>query len=492
LDKSHLPSHPRLYEINTLPWLRLLSQRLGRPVTLGNVPAREWDAIRDWGFDLVWLMGVWKRSPQARSIALRTTELFASFQAATPDWKAEDVIGSAFSVASYEPDPAAGSWEDLREARLRLHQRGMLLILDFVGNHTAPDHPWAETHVERYLLGSPQDYQRNPSLFTPLREKPALFVARGKDPYFPPWTDTLQLDYFNPETRAALMAELRNLSRCCDGLRCDMAMLSLNRVFAQTWSGILKREPPSTEFWAEATFSLPHMLWIAEAYWGTEAEMLRLGFDYAYDKVLYDRLRYAEGRDLRPLLSADPLLQKKGVRFLENHDEARSVDAFPPDRLRAAILLLATLPGMKLFYDGQFEGCRLRLPVQLLKCLPPSEDPALKDYYRRVLGLADHHCFRKGNWQLLPVHAAGDTGQEDLLAYSWRYQSLCKLVVVNFSPRSAQGRVTLPDVASDGDYVFFDELSSEGYHRKGAEIRQRGLHCLLDPFAGHLFDVSSR
>jgi hypothetical protein len=492
LLKSTLTANPRLYEINTLTWLRELSSRLTRPVTLGTVPSKEWDVLKELGFDLVWLMGVWKRSDEARLIAGRAGEIHPSFHAALPDWSIEDVVGSAFSVQAYEPDPAVGRWEDLQEARRCLHDRGMLMVLDFVGNHTAPDHPWVTGHPEYYLRGSSQDYQRDPSLFTPRQQQSVLYFARGKDPYFPPWTDTLQLDYSSSRTRAALLDELRRIAGHCDGLRCDMAMLALNRVFSETWAGLLRTEPPQTEFWTEVTSTMPDLLWMAEAYWGTEQEMLRLGFDYVYDKAFCDRLKYSDSRGVLQHLYADLRIQERLVRFIENHDESRSAAVFSPDRLRAAISLLATLPGMKLLYHGQLQGAKLRLPVQLLRGLPETEDPALKAFYRRVLGIANHDCFRKGKWQLLPVHPAGDGGFEDLLAYSWRWGEFCKLVVVNFSPRWAQGRVLLPEVAADADYLFFDELSGQVYERKGGEIGHQGLHCLLDPFSSHLFDVSRR
>jgi hypothetical protein len=492
LDKSSLRANPHLYEINTLPWLHELSLRLARPVTLGNVPASEWDCLRDRGFDLVWLMGIWKRSRQSRLIARQTSEILPAFAAALPEWTVEDVVGSAFSVQCYEPDPAVGTWEDLKEVRRRLHERGMLLVLDFVGNHTAPDHPWVGRHPDYYLLGSPQDYQRDPSLFEPPHQERRLSFAYGKDPYFPPWTDTLQLNHFNPETRLALLEELRTISQYCDGLRCDMAMLALNRVFAETWASLLRTSPSPTEFWADATSSLPSLLWIAESYWGTEQELLELGFDYVYDKVLSDRLRYLESRDLQSHLSADPHFQERLVRFIENHDEPRSAEVFPADRLRAAVLLFSTLPGMRFYYHGQLQGARVRLPVQLRRYPPELEDPALEALYRRILDITRHKCFHEGNWQLLPVGPAGDAGFADLVAYSWRIGETCKLVVVNFSLRWAQGRVGLPDFPSGGEYLFFDELSERSYVREGAEISRQGLHCLLDPFSGHLFDVSPR
>ena len=61
------------------------------------------------------------------------------------------------------------------------------------------------------------------------------FIACGRDPFFPPWRDVAQLNYFNPATREAMIGVLTTIAQHCDGVRCDMAMLVLNDVFAQTW-----------------------------------------------------------------------------------------------------------------------------------------------------------------------------------------------------------------------------------------------------------------
>ncbi|MFA5354269.1 MAG: alpha-amylase family glycosyl hydrolase, partial [Thermodesulfovibrionales bacterium] len=350
--------NPRLFEINTALWLSELSHADGREVTLGDVPPHVWDGFRDLGFDYIWLMGVWRRSPAGLE-AFRKDPAFLSVQAemvaALPGYRDSNLIGSPYSVRAYEPDPLFGDWQGIDAAREELHKRRMGLVLDFVPNHTAPDHTWVFERPDFYLTGGEENYSRNPDLFHRIeRGDNVLSVAKGKDPYFPPWPDTAQLNYFNPHMRAALLEELKKIAAHCDGVRCDMAMLVLNDIFRNNWGWLnpgcnLSEE----EFWATARKALPGLIFIAEAYWDTEWRLQELGFDFVYDKRLYDRLLSGSAADIYAHLRADTGFQRKLLRFIENHDEPRSAGLFGRQRLQAAIVLFSTLPGMKLYHHGQ-------------------------------------------------------------------------------------------------------------------------------------------
>src|SRR5437588_2737263 len=143
------PPYPFIYEINTWPWLAEVSASTGRRIHLGTVPKREWDAIADAGFDAVWLMGVWQRSPAGVAIALQNPALLDSFRSALPGFDPADVVGSPYCVRDYTVDDRLGGRSGLAEARAALASRGLGLILDFVPNHVAPDHPWTSEHPER-------------------------------------------------------------------------------------------------------------------------------------------------------------------------------------------------------------------------------------------------------------------------------------------------------------------------------------------------------
>ena len=144
---------PSIYEINTWLWLRELSGRYGESITLASVPAGEWDSLAEYGFDAVWLMGVWERSPLGLELALEVDALQKALTRAVPDWTPADVVGSPYCIRDYVVDPALGGPAGLAAARKELAARGMALILDFVSNHVAPDHAWVAEHPEYFVLG---------------------------------------------------------------------------------------------------------------------------------------------------------------------------------------------------------------------------------------------------------------------------------------------------------------------------------------------------
>ena len=287
------PLNPSLYEINTWAWLDDLSRRAHRPVTLADVPPAEWDALAETRFDAVWLMGVWERSPAGVRIARTHPDLQAEYHRALPDFTPEDVVGSPYAVHRYSAAPELGGPEGLQAARQALAARGMRLVLDFVPNHVAVDHPWVYQHPEYFIQGTYADLAAQPGAFF---EANGRVIAHGRDPYFPAWTDTAQLDAFAPGLRAAAIATLADIAHQADGVRCDMAMLLVGRIFGQTWEGRTGEEP-STEFWWDVIGAVktahPPFIFLAEAYWDMEWELQQQGFAYCYDKRLYDRLVHA-------------------------------------------------------------------------------------------------------------------------------------------------------------------------------------------------------
>ena len=489
-----------------------LYEGYSKKFTLGTVPREEWDRLEKLGFNYIWLMGVWKRSGLGVRIFRESPDWppFRGYMdSILPGWKDHDVIGSPYSISAYEPDPLIGSWEDVKNARAELHRRGMGLILDFVPNHTAPDHEWIFKHPDFYFTftGGSLPPGLDPSSFTKINQN-QKYVARGKDPYYPAWGDTAQLNYFNPALRRAMVSQLKKIAGYCDGLRCDMAMLVIDDIFEKNWGDMARRlgakseRMSQTEFWAQARAALPGLVLIAEAYWDTEWRLMEMGFDYVYDKTLLDRLLHSSAQDLRLHLGADAGYQKKLVRFMENHDEQRSAAAFAPDRLRAAAVMLATLPGMKLFYHGQLEGIKVRTPVQLGRSVPeaPADGFLMQAFYSRLLGITSRDVFHEGRWRLKDVFPFSDGSYRNLIAYTWnpvswrpapeKSASRVKLIVVNFSPSWAQGRVSLGDeLESDREYLLTDELNGREYERRGEEITFAGLHVVLDGYQSHIFDI---
>jgi len=479
----------KVYEINTLLWLRELSDKYSKPTSLANVPAREWDKLKKLGCDYVWLMGVWQRSPIGRRIATELTELHPSYSAALPDWTPDDIVGSPYSIAAYHPDERIGDWSALDRTREQLGRRSLGLILDFVANHTAIDFPWVKKNPDRYLQANERS-DRDPSHFVEIESQGRrLRLARGRDPFFPPWRDTAQLNVFNPSTRRALMRLVKDIGKHCDGVRCDMAMLLLTDIFSNTWSDLLHGSAPASEFWADTIGANRNLLWIGEAYWDTEWRLQQLGFDFVYDKRMYDRLRYGGAEDVKAHLQADLSFQEKLVRFLENHDEERSATVFEPRRLRAASIITATVPGMTMYHQGQIEGRRNRVPLQLRRSAPELVDEELQSFYYDLLRVTRDPVFKSGEWELLYPCSVGDDTFRGVVAYAWRASNRMKLVTINFSGDWGQARIPVRLKTKPGTCRLKDELTGEVYDRDSGEMENPGLHVLLSGFQSHIFDI---
>jgi len=492
LTKLSYRAHPHLYEINTWVWLEELSAKHGRCLSLPDVPHEEWDHLADLGFDFVYLMGVWKRSLIGRRIFRTDPRNFPNFDAALPAWKMRNVVGSPFSIQDYSPDPRIAAAEGLSEIHNQLRRRGMGLILDFVPNHTGFDHSWIAQHPDRYIQGSEDDFRRDPAAFylVEREDDENLFVARGRDPYFAPWSDVAQLNYFNPDCRQGMIGILKNIAQYCDGVRCDMAMLVTNEIFNRTWGHSLAPWPvPRTEFWEEATAALPDFVWLAEVYWDMEWRMQELGFRFTYDKRLYDRLHEGSAGPVRAHLSADILYQSKMARFLENHDEPRCAAVFPRERIASVVTLLSTLPGMRFYHHGQLNGAQTFVPMPLDKARPETEDRQIRELYEQLLRFADAEVFHAGEWQLLEVQPAGDDTFQDLIAYGWHSQADHRLIVVNLGNRTAQGKVQKAAVGASRNCLFRDLLDGSEYLWERAEIDSNGLYVRLAPYHAHVFEI---
>jgi glycosidase len=485
---SAWPRYPTLYEINTWVWLGELERKYRNPVKLSSVPPSEWDALATLGFDAIWFMGVWERSPAGIAIANRNPDLLCDFRRALPDFQMSDNVGSPYCVRSYVADRHLGGPDGLAVARRELASRGMRLVLDFVPNHVAPDHPWVVQHPEYFIQGSEHDALSNPNSYIEVQGK---YFACGRDPYFPAWPDVVQLNAFHPGVRQAVLETVADIASQCDGVRCDMAMLLLNSVFPRTW-GDRAGPRPQTEYWDDLIPSVkknrPDFIFIAEAYWDLEWELQQRGFDFCYDKRLYDRLEHDTAESIRLHLCADLAYQEKLLRFLENHDEPRAASAFAGAKEKAAAIVTATLPGARLFHEGQFGGRNVRLPVFLSRrpAEPLNED--LRAFYGKLLAAINSPVFRDGKWQLCERSGWPDNPSFlNLVAWSWTGNDERYLVVVNLSAATSQAQVAAPWPDGAGKtWQLIDVLSGVQYERSGSEMLSAGLFVELGPW-GHNF-----
>jgi hypothetical protein len=485
------PRYPSLYEISTWVWLSDLSRKYGKTIDLASVPEAEWDAIGEHGFDAVWLMGVWERSPAGIAIANKSQGLLEDFRRALPDFRPDDNVGSSYCVRRYVVDQHLGGPEGLAVARAQLSKRGMNLLLDWVPNHVAPDHPWAHEHPEYFIRGKHDDLRNEPSSFIDLG---GTVVALGRDPFFPAWPDVLQLNAFEPGLRQAVIETLSRIAQQCDGVRCDMAMLFLNHVFERTWGG--RAGPrPVTEYWEDVIPAVKSrhsgFLFIAEAYWDLEWELQQLGLDFCYDKKIYDRLEHSNAEDIRLHLCADPSYGDKLLRFIENHDEPRAAAIFSAAKLRAVAVTIATLPGVRMFHEGQFEGRKVRPPVFLGRRPDEPVDEDLQRFSLKLMQAVNHPVFRGGEWRLCERTGWADNAScQNLVAWCWLKDEERYVIVVNLSDWPSQGEVRVPwaDVANRR-WRLTDLLSGATYERDGNQMLSSGLYVDLRPWDYHLFQL---
>lgn len=382
----------RIFEINT----RVHCERFD------EVTQVELDELAQLGFDAVWMMGIWRISEGARKISRIT---------------AEDFEGSPYAVPDYEINRDLGGRASFARLVKRAHTSGLSVIVDFVSNHMALDSPWILSQPELFIRSDPK--ARNQSTNQFFLHPSGEVVAFGRDPYFAPWNDTAQLDYSNSALRARMIDELKRISRYADGVRCDMAMLVLRDCFRQLWypleadSSFDERWP--VEFWEEATREVkklnPNFKFIAEAYWDKEPQLRGLGFDFCYEKKLYDGLVARDAGRVLERLNRDNDTLLGSLYFIENHDEPRAASVFDRYGNLAAAALILTIPGSVLIHEGQMEGKLERLPVQRVRPLKDEQPDLLLRYsYRQLLKVTADDVFKEGDFQLFDPNVYGAIG----------------------------------------------------------------------------------
>ena len=489
-----LARYPALFQINARVWLTELCRTLGRPATLDDIPDAALDRLTERGFDWVWLLSVWQTGLAGQQVSRRNPEWRKEFQDTLPDLQEDDIAGSGFAITGYTVHRQLGGDAALARLRERLRTRGLRLMLDFVPNHTGLDHPWVEEHPEYYIPSTELDLARAPQNYTWVKRQGGdLLLAHGRDPYFPGWPDTLQLNYANPATQEAMLGELMKVAGQCDGVRCDMAMLVLPEVFARTWD--LQAQP----FWPQATQRVrqrvPDFCFMAEVYWDLEWTLQQQGFDYTYDKRLYDRLHDGHARPVREHFHAGLDYQDKLARFLENHDEPRAAATFSLEVHKAAAVITFLSPGLRFFHQGQFQGCKKRISPHL--CRGPDEptERELEQFYDQLLAVLRQAVVRQGHWQLLACASAwdGNWTWDGFLAFAWQGPDGERLLVaVNYAATQGQCYVPLhcPDLSGHAVRLK-DLMGPASYDRDGTDLVSQGLYLDMPPWSFHVFEVLS-
>lgn len=308
------------------------------------------DSIKNLGVNVIWLMPIYEKG------ILKS-------------------VGSPYCISNFKAlNPNYGTLHDLRALVDSAHSKGMAVLLDWVANHTSWDHVWMD----------------NPDYY--YHENGVIVHPPGTN-----WEDVAELDYSNPDMRAAMIEAMRYwvLEANIDGYRCDYA------------TGVPEG------FWKAAIDSLRaipgrELLMFAES---DNLNLLNQGFDMAFSWNLYGTaLGVFSGSDARNLYAAHAsefsglAPGKTMVRFITNHDQ-HAWDNTPQvlfggqKQAMAAFVAQTTLGGIPLIYNGQ----EIAIPYKLPFFTPTSIainwnlNPAVRKTYAQFLDAYNHHDALRGN-----------------------------------------------------------------------------------------------
>ena len=483
LISSIFCAHPILYEISTRPWLYELSKKYGKEITkLRQIPLEEFDNLKNRNIDIVWMMGVWKLGSYGLEFDKKQ-----DYSNVLPGWNSDDVIGSPYAISEYTCNPDIGTDDDLIWLRQQLNSRGMKLMLDFVPNHSAVDAPTATSNPKLYMRAP--NGVKNPARYTDSG------LAYGKDPYFDPWRDVIQWNYWESETRTLMKNNLLTVLKYADGARCDMAHLVLNDVFGKTWKEELDAYSytrPNQDFWEyafrEVKTRYPEAILLAEVYEDWEIELLyKLGFTYCYDKVLLDKLE-------KGAYEVNDYIHYKGehywghvAHFVENHDENRAVYSMGGniEKAKAAGTIAATVGGMIFFNHGQWSGLKNKLDVHLRRGASESENSNVVKYYETLTQIINDPAFKGPNYYFV-WNMSGDKASE-FVAYIREKDSSHYLVVVNYSDYYGCAEVPIYNIEGSGMVNVKEMISGTVYSRNADTMRGVGLTVCLKSYQAQIF-----
>lgn len=483
--------------------------------TIKDVPQKVWDRLEQQS-DIVWFMGIFKPSPHSQQHCAKYAH---EYRYAIPDISPEEVQASPFAVPSFEPNPLiAQDWNEWDGVVDTLHKKGKKVVVDFVPNHVAVDHPWTVEHPEYFMQANEQRYREAPSLYVPVVDAKGVvhYLAHGKDPNFPEWADTLQLNYAKPEVQDVMIQTLGELSRHADGVRCDMAMLLNPGTFTRTWGFLLSEEERryihKHPFWERAIPLVKNKVrnegrdnfyFIAEAYW--DKEQLGEHFDYIYAKDFYDHLRRIVQKGDSPLRrdGGNNLLDHvrymmtayedlgrhyKDVLFIENHDERRAIEEFGKEPSKAAAVLAGLIPNsLFLLNQGQARGNRVRPPMQIGRFPREEGIDDVREFYDRLISLKRSALFQKGDWEMAEVRDSAPSIVPMRVRYRRGGKTMYAYICTNFGPQTASCRI--PAITGEHEVLAYDLNNNQTVFNPDQE-RSGGMYAELLPWQTEIIFVA--
>jgi len=538
---------------NTPVWLHQLSWKYQRKIErLDQIPAEELDEIAACGFNALWLVGVWQRSPASKKIK----ELYGKPQA----------IASAYSIQAYQISAQFGGEESLNVLKKKAHRIGIYLACDMVPNHTGLDSDWLIHHPDRYIWTAHNpcsdfafktpDLSSHPALQIHLEEgyysqtgaaevfkvihKPSgelRFVYHGNDGTSMPWNDTAQLNYLNPETRRAVIDEILTVADKFKIIRLDAAMTLVKKHFRRLWfpSAAEKKCIPTRaafsisraefdrcmphEFWVDVIQTIarlkPDVLLIAEAFWLMEKYFIQeLGMHRVYNSAFLHHLRDEKNQDFRKyvndILTADAAMLERFVNFLTTPDELSAADQFgTSNKYIGACRVIACLPGLPMFGHGQWEGLMERYGMDIPQpMLAESPNLQLAAIHKQLITplLHQRQLFSSArNFKLLVFNQPDQAVNANVIAFSNNHSGQSTLLLFNNCALPASGFIDLKEMVLADDQsdllkakplpsIKLEEIppAGEGVRFTVPDIQNSKASFDLQPYESHVFLVNDR
>jgi hypothetical protein len=486
----------KLFLINTRAWLAQL--RVANPeASLLSAGEEFWLSIKNKGFDGVWLLGIWDNAPTKLQGQHVATKYIDQYRKILPDITEGDIVDSCFAINDYTVSLDVGSREEVLELKEMLNQYGLKLILDFVPNHF---HYYSDLITENrdvFIHGNQTDLN---ALGIDCYELGQDWIAHGRDPYTGSWSDTAQINWLSSKAHEFMTSKLESVAEICDGVRCDMAMAILPEAFEHNWGHALNKlstgQSDQSSWWETV---IPHIrnikgdfTFIGECYWELQASLLDSGFDFVYDKDFYDCIITHDVPQIKTALLNKPHLPHS-VIFLDNHDEQRSAARLTPSQIQPAAILQAALPGLKLYYQGQEEGSKVTLPMQISRGPYEQLNQEVYDWYQNVFEITKDPVFVLGDFELVDPIDLDDQNQTsaNLVAFKRTYKQKTYIVVVNYSLKRSKGFIPFVPEINDRltKIVFEDKLTGQSYEYTRNLLMTHHLYVELAPWQSHVFEV---
>lgn len=489
-DRDWMPNVVMIAK-NALVWLSQLSKKYNRSIThLDEIPDEELIFLRDSGFNALWLIGVWERSPASKRIKCLCGN--------------SDAESSAYSLYEYRIADRLGGQDSLHRLKERLSNYHIRLCGDMVPNHTGIDSPWVIEHPEYFISQSyspfasytynGEDLSSDPNVEIKIedhyfnksdcavtflrRDKntgETRFIFHGNDGTSMPWNDTAQLNYLNKDVREAVIGVILRVARDFPIIRFDAAMTLAMKHIRRLWypeeghAGDIPGRADHTmsdeefarlmgeEFWKTVVDRVqkeaPNTLLLAEAFWMMEGYFVRsLGLHRVYNSAFMNMLRNEANKEYRDgikeTLAFDPEIMQRYVNFLNNPDEDAAIEGFGDgDKYFGCATLLSTLPGLPMFGHGQLEGFREKYGMEFSS---PKWDEtpnyAFLDAHKTLIFplLKKRRCFSGTKaFELFDLVNEHGGIEENVYAYANGMGPDKVFVFYNNSYSKANGRVTM-------------------------------------------------